>query len=360
MSCSRFGYLGTLFALMSIPLYLGCGGNHGGKVKIIGGGATFVQPIMKEWTLKYDEMTNGKVIIDYQGGGSGKGLTQMTDEVFFFGCSDAPMSKDFLEKAKARKGDVIHIPLVIGAVVVPYNLPTVREPLCLTGEVIADIFLLKITKWNDPKIQGLNAGITLPDLDITPIVRGEGSGTSAIFTEYLSKVSEDFRKQIKPSTTPTWPKGTNAEKESNGVVLGVKKKEGAICYVELAYALQNQVQYAKVRNQAGKDVLPTLESISAAAEATLGLEQKEEPYSLHQLAYSLTNAPGEKSYPISAMSYCVIYQKLPSNKGKPFVEFLSWATTEGQEMSKQKDYAPLPKSLQEKIASRLNDFEFES
>ena len=284
----------------------------------------------------------------------------MTDGVFFFGCSDAPMNKEFLEKAKAKHGEVVHIPLVIGAVVLPYNLPEVKEPLIFSGPVVADIFLQNITKWNDPKIQALNPGVTLPDLGITTIVRAESSGTSNVFTEYLAKVSPDFGKRIKPSTTPNWPEGITKERESNGVVLAVKKQTGAIGYVELAYAIQNQVPYAKVRNLAGKDVLPTLESISAAAEGSLGLEQKEEPYSLHQLTYSITNAPGEASYPISAMSYCVIYKKLAADKGKPFVDFLRWATTEGQALSQKKDYAPLPKSLQEKIQERLKEIEFGS
>jgi phosphate transport system substrate-binding protein len=335
-------------------LILGCGGSGGSTTKQLNGsGATFVEPILKDWAMEYETVSKKSVIVDYQGGGSGRGVTEMTDKVTDFGCSDAPLTKSQLDKAKEKGGAVVHIPLVVGAVVVPYNLDEVKNPLVLSGEVLAGIFSKAITKWNDPKIAALNPGVNLPDRGIIVVVRADGSGTSNIFTEYLGKVDEGFRKAIPANSKPNWSKDFVAEPQSSGVINQVKKTPGAITYVELSYAVDSKLPFATIRNQKGKDIVATLETISLAADAALGIEPTTEPYSLHTLTYSLTNSASETAYPISALSYCVFYEKLDTNKRKPLVEFLTWATTKGQELSPKKHYAPLPESLQKKIAERL-------
>ncbi len=350
----------TMLGLASLSC--GCNSNSR-KIKINGGGSTFVMPMMQDWIDAYEnEITQGskdKVMIDYQGGGSGTEIKQMTEKVLFYGCSDAPMNREQIEIAKKQGGDVIHIPLVIGAVVLSYNLPDIHEPIVLSGEVIAKIFLRKIEFWNDPEIQKLNPKLQFPkDLGITPIVRADASGTSNVFTEYLVKVSKDFGKVVKPSTTPNWPNALTKERESNGVIQAVAKTPGAICYVELNYALQNKIGVAKVINQSGKEIAPDLDSITAAAEACLDKNQTMEPYSLHSLTYSLTNAPGENSYPISTLSYCIFYQKLEKKNGKALVDFLRWCSTDGQKLVGKKDYAPMPPSLQKQIVQRLTEVKF--
>lgn len=344
------------FGLVALLLFiLGCGGGDkgGSVVKLNGAGATFVQPIMQDWTVDFEDVSGKKTIIDYQGTGSGKGVGEMTDKIRDFGCSDAPLSKSQLDKAKEKGGAVVHIPLVVGAVVVPYNLENIEKPLVLSGEVLAGIFGRHITMWNDAKIAALNPGVNLPDRAIVVVVRKEGSGTSNIFSEYLGKVSEEFKKQVPAGTEPNWPQEFTRAPQSSGVINVTKETPGAITYVELSYAIDSKLPYATIRNKAGKDITATLETISLAADAALGAEQKAEPYSLHQLTFSLTDPASETAYPISAMSYCVFYEGLEAEKRKPLIEFLRWATTKGQELSKTKHYAPLPDSLQKKIEARL-------
>ncbi len=330
---------------------------------VSGGGATFVEPIMKFWTQEFRDRTADKIKINYQGIGSSAGATQMSKKLLAFGCSDTPLNRKQLDEAKSLGGEVIHIPLVIGAVVPAYNLPGIEQPLMFSGPVLADIFTGRITMWNDPKLVALNPGLKDVAVKIQPVTRSDGSGTSFIFSDYLAKVSPEFRNTVGVSTQPAWPKGTGiSQLKSEGVAGYVARTEGAIGYVELTYALDSpdKLKYGSVINKAGKPVLANLESIAAAAAATpVDQPQTVEPYSLHELTFSLTDADGEKSYPISGMSFATFYKKLDGAqasgaKGKAVVEFLKWATgPEGQELAKKRNYAPLSPEMQKKILAKL-------
>jgi len=350
-------------SVLAAVVLSGCGkGSKSGApvVDLRGRGATFVQPIMKFWTEKYAEKTDDAMRVDYQGIGSGGGVNAMTNREADFGCSDAPMNAKQLAAAKEKGGEVVHVPLVMGAVVPMYNVPGVTKPLAFTGPLLADIFLGKVTNWNDPKLKELNPGVALPDLKIQPVYRDDPSGTTFIFSDYLAKVSPTFRKEIgKPSNEPAWPAGVGTRQpKSDGVAGHVGRSAGSIGYVELTYALDTKSQYGTVRNKAGKDILADLDSITAAAAATLGEKQTEEPYSLSALTFSLTDADGEKSYPIAGMSYALLYKKQTGDKGKAVVAFLKWATSEGgQKMAAMRNFAPLPTDLRTKIAAALDGVE---
>jgi phosphate transport system substrate-binding protein len=321
-------------------------------------GATFVEPIMKVWTNEFAEKTEGRIRVNYQGTGSGAGIAQMIAGKAAYGCSDAPMNKKQLDEAMSKGGAVVHVPLVIGAVVPMYNLE-VAEPLVFTGPVLADIFTGKITKWDDPKLVELNKTAKLPDLAIQPVYRADPSGTSFIFSDYLAKVSEEFKKTVGASTTPNWPEKIGIKhNKTDGVAGHISRTVGAIGYVELTFALDTKSKYGKVRNKAGKDILANLDSITAAAAASLGQKQTAEPYSLHEFTYNLTNADGDASYPIAGMSFAVIFNKLSGTNGKATIEFLKWATSaEAQGYAKKRNYAALPDALQQQIAEKLGKVE---
>lgn len=357
-------------ALVALVGFFGCGPSKptdsdtgGAKIdlpptSLDAGGATFVQPIMKFWTDEFRVKTSDNVKINYQGTGSSDGIQKMTSKEYAFGCSDAPMKQSELDAAVAKGGEVIHIPLVVGAVVPMYNLE-VAQPLVFSGPVLADIFLGNIKKWNDPKLAELNPGVTLPDVEIQPVFRSEGSGTSFIFSEYLSKVSDEFNSKVGATKNFSDKVGVG-KKGSDGVAGHVNATPGAIGYVELTYALDTQAKFGKVRNKAGKDVLATLESITAAAAAGMKEKQTVSPYDLHELTYNLTDTDGEAAYPIAATSFCLLYKKQPADKGKAVVEFLKWATSaEGQGLSAKRNFAPLPDELQKAIGEKLATVTFE-
>ena len=348
--------LAPLFALTA-----GCGGcNRGGGIEVNAQGATFVEPIMVVWAEEYRATTDGKVKINYQGTGSGAGVRALVNKEAAFGCSDAPMSARQLEEAKAAGGEVIHVPTVIGAVVPMYNLPGVKHPVNFTGPVLARIFTGKIKTWNDPDIRELNPGVDLPALDIQPVYRSDSSGTSFIFTDYLAGVDPGFKSTVGAAKEPSWPQGVGISKpKSAGVADHVRSTPGAIGYIELTYALDTNAPYGSVKNKAGNFILADFDSISAAAEAALGEKQTREPYSLHDLAYNLTDAAGEKSYPIAAMSFAILYKKQDdAATGKAVVEFLKWATSaDGQAMAKARKFAPLPEGLRKKIHDTLDTVE---
>jgi phosphate transport system substrate-binding protein len=346
-----------LLAAGLLSLLPGCASKE--TARLNGQGATFVEPIMKVWTSEYGEKTAGDVQINYQGTGSGAGITAMTKRLADFGCSDAPMNRKQLDEARAEGGPVVHVPLVIGAVVPVYNLPGVEQPLQFTGPLLAEIFTGKITKWNDPKIKAQNSSANLPDLGIQPVYRADPSGTSFIFSDYLSKVSPEFKDTVGASTTPKWPGGVGtAQSKSDGVSGHIARTPGAIGYVELTYALDTNAKYGSVVNQAGKAIAATLESITAAAAASLGTKPTAEPYSLHELTYNLTDAPGPESYPIAGMSFAVLYQTQTGAKGKAVVAFLKWCTSaEGQALARKRNFAPLPESLQKQVAGKLDAVE---
>ena len=329
-------------------------------VELNGQGSTFVKPILDVWKEKFIDKTDGKVKINYTGTGSGAGVTQMTKKLADFGCSDNPMTSKQMAELPAG-AEVVHIPLVVGAVVPAYNLPGVSEPLKFTGPLLVEIFTGKIGKWNDPKIAALNPGVAFPDLAIQPVFRADPSGTTFIFCDYLAKVDENFKKTVGVSNAPAWPKGVGiAQSKSDGVAGHISRTEGAIGYIELTFALESKdkMKYGSVKNKAGKDVIADLESITAAADASLEQKQTQEPYSLHQLAFNLTDASGEKSYPIAGLSFAVLYKKQDGAKGKAVVAFLRWATSaEGQTLAKRRNYASLPESLRAKIGARLDSIE---
>lgn len=330
--------------------------------EVNGQGATFVEPIMTFWKEEFRARTGGKVKVNYTGNGSGAGIGAMTKKLAAFGCSDAPMNRKQLAEAKAASADFVHVPLVIGAVVPVYNLPGVEQPIAFTGPLLADIFTGKVTMWNDPKLVELNPFLKDKAVKIQPVFRSDASGTSFIFSDYLAKVSPEFRKEVGAATLPNWPKGAGiAQEKSSGVAGFVGRTEGAVGYIELTYALDSgdKLKYGSVRNKAGRQIRADLDGITAAAAASLDKKPDAEPYSLHDLTFNLTDADGDASYPIAGMSFAVIYKKLDGDqaggaKGKAVVEFLKWATSpEGQELAKKRNFAPLPEALQKKIAEKL-------
>ena len=281
-----FGFLAIIFLTAILS---GCNGSSstppggGTQVKLSGSGSSFVKPIMDKWVTEYSKLDKD-VSINYQSTGSGAGINQMTDSSVDFGCSDAVMKKEQLDAAKAKGGEVIHIPLVMGAIVPAFNVPGV-EQLNLSGDVLADIYLGKITKWNDPKIVSDNNDAKLTNLDILVAKRADSSGSTNIFTEFLSKVSPDFKVKVGSGTTVKWPEDVkgSAENQNSGVAGFVSKNAGAIGYIELYYALQNKITYAAVKNKEGKFVRANLESVTKAAENTLADVSDD-------LRFSLTNA----------------------------------------------------------------------
>jgi phosphate transport system substrate-binding protein len=349
----------VLFAL-GLPLAVGCSGCSKPSPRVSAGGATFVNPIMQKWSGEYKKAMN--VEIDYVSKGSGYGVEQMTARTIDFGCSDAPMSREQLAAAKEKGGDVVHIPLTMGAVAVVYNVPEVAgKELRLTGDVIADIYRRdeSVRKWNAKRIAELNPGVSLPDRDIVVVARAEKSGTTNIFSEYLAKSSAAFQSEVGAGTKPNWPKGVVGQEGNDGVAGFVKNNAGTIGYVEVLFAKKNDLPAARFRNKAGEWIAPEADAVTAAATEAMKVKQTTEPYSLHELTYSLTDADGAKSYPICGISYAVLFAKQPKDKGPAIVEFLKWATTDGQQFAKELEYAPLPDELRKKIQERLGQIVFE-
>ena len=317
--------------------------NVSSGVDLNGAGATFPQPIYNKWFSDYATKTGVK--INYQSIGSGGGIRQLSDQTVDFGASDSPMKDD--EMAKAKGGPVMHIPTVLGAVVITYNVPELTQPLRLTGETIADIFQGKITKWNDTRIATLNPGARLPASDILVVHRSDGSGTTFIFSDYLATVSPTWAKAPGRGKELQWPAGIGA-KGNEGVAGQVKQTPGSIGYVELAYAKQNKLAYAHVRNASGAFVEPTIASITAAA-ASANLP----PNSDYRV--SIVNAPGASSYPISSFTWLLVYRNQPDTlKARKLTDFLRWALTEGEQSAAALDYAPLPAALSQRLVARLD------
>jgi phosphate transport system substrate-binding protein len=316
-----------------------------GGVDLTGAGATFPQPIYSKWFSDYAAKTG--VRINYQSIGSGGGIRQLSEGTVDFGASDAPMTD--AEISRAKGGPVLHIPTVLGAVVLTYNVPEITQPLNLTGEVIADIFLGKITKWNDGRIAALNQGISLPASDILVVHRSDGSGTTFIFSDYLAAVSPAWASGPGRGKELKWPVGLGG-KGNEGVAGQIKQTPGTLGYVELAYANQNRLPVAKVRNAAGQFVAPTIESITAAAAGAVEKLPADTDYRV-----SVVNAPGADAYPISSFTWLLVYQRQPdATKGKKLVDFLRWALIDGQGAAAALDYAPLPASLGAQLMDRLS------
>ncbi len=304
------------------------------KVRINGAGATFPYPIYSKWFSEYNKL-HPEVEINYQSIGSGGGIRQLTAETVFFGATDGPMTD---EQQKAAPGKILHLPTVLGGVVPIYNVPGVSGELKFTGKVIADLVQGKITKWNDSAIAALNPGVKLPATDIAIVHRSDGSGTTYIWVDYLSKVSPEFKQKVGVATSVNWPVGVGG-KGNEGVAGLVKQTPGAFGYVELIYALQNKIDYGSVQNQAGEFVRSSLESVTAAAAAAAQAMPKD-------FRVSITNAPGKGVYPISSFTWLLFYES-PKDKqrGKVMVDFIKWAMTDGQKFAKDLGYAPVPESV---------------
>jgi phosphate transport system substrate-binding protein len=327
--------------ILAIVLLAGVSATASAQMMINGAGATFPYPIYSKWFDEYAKV-DPSVRFNYQSIGSGGGQKQILAQTVDFGASDGPMSDDNLAKAP---GKLLHIPTVAGADVVAYNLSG-NPALKFDADTIAGIFLGQIKKWNDPKITALNAGVTLPDQEIVVVHRSDGSGTTYIWTDYLSKISPEWKTKVGTNTSVNWPTGIGG-KGNEGVAGQIKQTPGAVGYVELIYAVQNKMPYAEVKNAAGEFVKPTLESVTAAL-ATADIPD--------DFRFSMTNAPGKDAYPIAGATWLLVYQQQnDAAKGKKLVEFLKWSLTDGEKMAKDLQYAPLPESVQQRVLKRIGE-----
>ncbi|HEY8226402.1 MAG TPA: phosphate ABC transporter substrate-binding protein PstS [Pyrinomonadaceae bacterium] len=334
-----------LAGLVSSLAFTSCrpGGSSGEQVvKLQGAGATFPNPLYQKWLSEYSKL-HSNVQIDYQSVGSGAGIKQIQAQTVDFGASDAPMKDADL---KAAPGEILHIPTVLGAVVITYNLAGVKQPLKFSGEVVADIFLGKIKKWNDPKITADNAGVSLPATDITVVHRSDGSGTSAVFTDYLSKISPEWKEKVGSGVSPSWPVGLG-QKGNEGVTGQVKNTPNTLGYVELAYAIQNNLPVAHIKNSAGSFIEPSIDAVTAAAAASAGNTPED-------LRVSITNAQGAAAYPISSYTYILLYKnQKDAAKGKVVVDFVWWGIHDGEKYAPTLHYAPLPADIVKRAEAKL-------
>jgi phosphate transport system substrate-binding protein len=320
------------------------GAGASAQMLINGAGATFPYPIYSKWFNEYAKV-DPSVRFNYQSIGSGGGQKQILAQTVDFGASDGPMSNENLAKAPRT---LWHIPTVAGADVVSYNLPG-SPKLQFDGPTVAAIFLGKITKWNDPAIAGQNQGVQLPDADIIVVHRSDGSGTTYIFTDFLSSVSPEWKEKVGKSTSVNWPSGVGG-KGNEGVAGQIKQLPGAIGYVELAYAVQNNLPFADMKNAAGNYITPSLDSVTEA------LASAKIP---DDFRFSMVNPPGEKAYPISGCTWLLIYaQQNDHAKGEKLVQFLKWAYHEGEKMATSLNYAPLPASVQERVLHRIDEIKY--
>jgi len=302
-----------------------------------GAGSTLINPIMLQWIEDYKKQ--GGIDISYQSIGSGGGIKNLTNKTVSFAGSDVPMNDS---ETKNAKDPVLHFPAVIGAAAIAYNVDGVTSGLKLSGPVLADIFMLKITKWNDPKIVALNPGVKLPDADITVVHRSDGSGTTYIFSDFLSKVSPDWKAKLGTNKSIEWPGGLGA-KGSEGVAGLLSQHKNSIAYLELAYAVSNKIPYASIQNSSGAFVDPTSDSASAAADGvTIPDDMK----------VSIVNSPNPKGYPITGFSYIIVYQTSP--RGADLSKFLKYALTDGQSLCKGLSYGPVPDSVTKRELAMLD------
>jgi phosphate transport system substrate-binding protein len=320
-----------ILALFTVLAIAGIGGSGYADQLINGAGATFPYPIYSKWFSEYNKL-HPTVQINYQSIGSGGGIRQITNQTVFFGATDGPMTNDQLLAAPSR---ILHFPTVLGAVVPVYNIPGVTAELKFSGPVLADIFLGKVTKWNDPQIAKLNPGVSLPVADITVVHRSDGSGTTYIWVDYLSKVSEEWKSKVGVATAVNWPSGVGG-KGNEGVAGLVQQSPGSIGYVELIYALQNKISYGPVQNMDGAFVTASVASVTAAAASAAGKMPAD-------FRVSITNAPGKDAYPISSFTWLLFYENPKDKKmAKTMVDFMKWALADGQKFAPDLGYAPLP------------------
>ncbi len=317
--------LGVLCVLLALPVF--------GQTTLNAAGATFPYPIYSKWFSEYHKL-HPDVQINYQSIGSGGGIRQVTAGTVDFGASDMPMTDKQLQEAKFK---ILNLPTVLGAVVPAYNIPGVTGEVKFTPDAIAGIFLGKISRWNDKAITSANPGITFPDKEVIVVHRSDGSGTTFIWTDYLSKVSPEWKSSVGSDTSVKWPIGMGG-KGNEGVAGMVRQLSGAIGYVELIYAIQNNIPYGSVRNAAGAFVKASLESVTAAAASA--------PKMPADFRVSITNSPGKDAYPICSFTWLLIpaQSKSPAN-GKILTDFLNWMVTDGQKMTTALQYAPLPDNV---------------
>jgi phosphate transport system substrate-binding protein len=342
----------TVFLLLASFALLGLacsacsnsGGNSGGgAIALQGAGATFPNPLYQKWVSEYGKL-HPNVRIDYQSIGSGGGIKQIQEQTVDFGASDAPMTDTDL---KAAPGEILHIPTVLGAVVITYNVASITKPLHLSSEVIADIFLGKIKKWDDQHIKQENPDVSLPAADITVVHRAEASGTSFVFTDYLSKVSPEWKEKVGTDKSPKWPVGQGG-KGNEGVTGQIKQQPNTIGYVELAYAVQNKLPVALIKNAGGKFIEPSIDAVTAAA-ASASAQTPDD------LRVSITNSAGENAYPISSYTYILAYKEQKNaDKGKAVVDFLWWGIHDGEQFAKDLQYAPLPAEIVKRTEAKIN------
>lgn len=321
----------------------GTAGPGGGGVRLQGAGATFPNPLYQKWLSEYGK-AHPDIKIDYQSIGSGGGIKQIKEQTVDFGASDAPM-KD--EDLKSAPGELLHIPTVLGAVVITYNLQGVAQPLRFSPAVVADIFLGKVKRWDDAAIKADNPGVALPAADITVVHRSDGSGTSAVFTDYLSKVSPEWKEKVGAGTSPNWPVGQGG-KGNEGVTGMVRGQPNTIGYVELAYATQTKLPVALIKNASGNFVEPSLDAVTAAAAEALSTTPED-------LRVSITNAGGASAYPISSYTYILAYKdQKDAAKGKALVDFLWWGIHDGEGFARDLQYAPLPADIVKRAEAKIN------
>ncbi|MFN8585110.1 MAG: phosphate ABC transporter substrate-binding protein PstS [Dehalococcoidia bacterium] len=333
---------GTGTSAASTPTGIASDIGKSDSAQITGAGATFPAPIYQAWFDDYNKKVAKSVQVNYQSIGSGGGIQQFTEKTVDFGASDAPMSDAELAKAT----DAVHVPMVLGSVVLTYNVSGVNTPLKFDGDTIAKIYMGTIKKWNDPAIAALNSGMKLPDADIQVVYRSDGSGTTFVWTDYLSSVSADWKSKVGTSKNPSWPVGQGG-KGNEGVTTAVKQTPNAIGYVELNYAIANKLAFADIKNKAGKFITPSIDATSAAA---AGVTIPDD------YRVSIVNASGEGAYPIASFTYLLVHKDTQScDKQKPLVNMLWWVFHDknANETAKSLNYAPLPATLQPKVDATL-------
>ncbi|MEZ0322592.1 MAG: phosphate ABC transporter substrate-binding protein PstS [Thermus sp.] len=320
-------------------------------ITLVGAGATFPYPLMAKYGDEYTRLTGGKVRINYQSIGSGGGIRQFLEQTVHFGASDAPLSDQVMKDVRTRfKSNALNIGYALGAVVPVYNLPGIRETLRFTGPVLADIYLGKIKTWNDPALQGLNPNVKLPPLPITVVHRSDGSGTTYVWVDYLSKVSPEWASKVGRGTSVQWPVGVGG-KGNEGVAGVVKQTPGAIGYVEVTYAKQNNLSYGAVQNKSGRFILADLPSIKAAANVPLPGDMR----------VSITDTSEPSGYPIASFTYLLLYEDLSANKAvkseaeaRALVEFVKWILTDGQKYNEPLTYGALASVPQQRALALLS------
>lgn len=340
------GALATVL-VAALLVFQACSGQRGptegsGVVRLQGAGATFPNSLYQKWLSEYTKI-NPNVRIDYQSIGSGGGIKQIEARTIDFGATDIPVDDQELRNFPR---EILHIPTVLGAVVLTYNLPEVKEPLRFSPDVIADIFLGKIRRWDDARIKADNPTAALPAADITVVHRSDGSGTTAVFTDYLVKVSPEWKEKVGTGTSVKWPLGLGA-KGNEGVTGQVKQTPNTIGYVELVYAVQNKLPVALIKNRSGNYIEPTPDSVTAAAAESAANMPAD-------LRVSITDAAGAGSYPLASYTYILVYKEQEeATKGKALVDFLWWAVHDGQRFARELQYVPLPESVVRRVEEKL-------